>query len=171
MKVRSTFEGVDLTSHPIILASINKLSTLELDQKLKREKLKPKLKLKYNPLLSTSKTSIRPNYSADDYKWGFTFSMPILLRTERANIQKGAVKIQETKLDLQNKRNQLQNKIEGSWLQQRLLQDQLTLLNRNVLSYKQLLDGETEKFNYGESSVFLLNKRREKYINGQLKID
>lgn len=163
-------DEVDVNQHPIILASINKLSTLELSQKLKREKLKPKLKLKYNPLLATSKTNITPNYSADDYKWGFNFSIPILLRTERGNIQKGNIKIQETKLDLQNKRNQLQNKIENSWFQQRLLQDQLTLLNRNVISYKQLLDGETEKFNFGESSVFLLNKRREKYINGQLKL-
>ena len=36
--------------------------------------------------------------------------------------------------------------------------------------YRLLLDGENEKFRFGESSVFLLNKRQEKYINGQLKL-
>ena len=64
----------------------------------------------------------------------------------------------------------MQNKIESGWQQLLLLQEQLILLSNNVENYKRLLDGENEKFNYGESSVFLLNKRQEKYINGQLKL-
>ncbi|MFT5169157.1 MAG: hypothetical protein ACI8P3_004405, partial [Saprospiraceae bacterium] len=47
---------------------------------------------------------------------------------------------------------------------------QFNLLNQNVENYKRLLDGENEKFRFGESSVFLLNKRQEKYINGQIKL-
>ncbi|MBT8220025.1 MAG: TolC family protein [Bacteroidia bacterium] len=164
------FEDSDLSEHPIILSSLNKLSYLDIEQKLKREKLKPKLKIKYNPLLATSSNNISPSYSVSDFKWGFDFSMPLLFRSERASLQKGAIKIQETKFNLETKRNELQNKIENSWQQQGLLEDQLTILSDNVESYKQLLDGENEKFNYGESSVFLLNKRQEKYINGQLKV-
>ncbi len=160
----------DVTQNPIILASINKLSYFEIEQRLKREKLKPKLKLKYNPLLSTSENSISPNYSISDYKWGIDFSMPILFRSARADVQRGEVKIQETKLDIQDKRNELQNKIENSWQQQQLYNEQILLIEKNLESYKRLLEGETEKFNYGESSVFLLNKRQEKYINGQLKL-
>lgn len=164
------FENSDISNHPLILASINKLTYLEIEQKLKREKLKPKLKLKYNPLLSTSDNSLVPNFSINNYKWGFNFSMPLLFRSEKAAVQKGAIKIQETQLDIQNKRNELQNKIEASWIQQQLIREQLILLNNNIAGYKQLLDGENEKFTYGESSVFLLNKRQEKYINGQLKL-
>ena len=164
------FENTELNSHPVIMATINKLSFLEIEQKLKQEKLKPKLKIKYNPLLATSPNNLTPNFSINDYKWGFDFSMPLLLRSERAAIQKGEVKIQETKLDIQNKRNELRNKIENSWQQQFLLQEQIILLANNVESYKRLLDGENEKFNFGESSVFLLNKRQEKYINGQIKL-
>ena len=78
--------------------------------------------------------------------------------------------MEEVKIEIQNKGNELQNKIQASWEQQLLLEQQLVLLSRNVESYKRLLEGETEKFNYGESSVFLLNKRQEKYINGQLKL-
>ena len=164
------FKNENLSNHPILLASINKLSVLEIEQKLKREKLKPKLKLKYNPLLATSPNSLSPNFSMNNYKWGFDFSMPLLLRRERGAIQKGEVKIQDTKLDIDNKRNELQNKIQSSWEQQLLLEEQLNLLADNVENYKLLLDGENEKFKYGESSVFLLNKRQEKYINGQLKL-
>ncbi len=163
-------ENSIISNHPLILASVNKLSYFEIEQRLKRQKLKPKLKIKYHPLLATSENNISPNYSLNDYKWGFDFSMPLLLRSERANVQKGELKIQEIKLDIQNKRNELQNEMESSWQQQLLLQNQKNLLSQNVESYQQLLDGENEKFNFGESSVFLLNKRQEKYINGQLKL-
>lgn len=96
--------------------------------------------------------------------------MPLLLRSEKADIVRGEIKIQETELDIQNKTNELQNKIENSWHQQKLLQDQIVLLNLNVENYRRLLDGEQEKYNFGESSVFLLNKRQEKYIDGRLKL-
>jgi hypothetical protein len=33
-----------------------------------------------------------------------------------------------------------------------------------------LLEGENDKFRFGESSVFLLNKRQEKYIDGRMKL-
>lgn len=164
------FNTSRLLNHPLILASVNKLSYFEIEQRLKREKLKPKLKVKYNPLFATSGNSIYPNYSIADYKWGFDFSMPLLLRTERANIQRGEIKLKEIELELQNKRNELQNNIESSLQQQVVLQEQLNLLNQNVERYKLLLDGENEKFRLGEGSVFLLNKRQEKYINGQLKL-
>jgi len=164
------FDASTVANHPIILAAINKLSYFEIEQKLKKEKLKPKLKVKYNPLLATSENSITPNYTATNYKWGFDFSMPLFLRSERANLQKGRIKLKEIEFDIQNKRNELQNKIESSFQQQLLLENQLTLLNQNIVNYKILLDGENEKFRFGESSVFLLNKRQEKYINGQLKL-
>jgi outer membrane protein TolC len=163
-------ESAAITSHPLIQASVNKLTMLELEQKLNREMLKPNLKVKYNPLLATSPNSIAPSFSINDYKFGFDFSMPLMFRSERAAIQKGEIKIMESQLDIENKTNELQNKIENSWQQQLLLQAQLTLLNFNVENYKRLLEGEREKFIFGESSVFLLNKRQEKFIDGQLKL-
>ncbi len=166
----TNLDNSSLSGHPVISAAVNKLSYFEIEQRLKREKLKPKFKIKYNPLLATSEDNVTPNYSLNDYKWGFDFSMPLLFRSERSDVQKGEIKLQEIELDIQNKRNELQNKIDNSWQQQLLLQDQVILLDQNVESYRRLLDGENEKFNFGESSVFLLNKRQEKYINGQLKL-
>lgn len=51
-----------------------------------------------------------------------------------------------------------------------ILRDQINIAEQNVAGYKRLLDGENEKFLFGESSVFLLNKRQEKYIQSQLKV-
>jgi outer membrane protein TolC len=159
-----------VNSHPQILEKINKQSYLEVEQRMKREKLKPKLKAKYNPLIATSENSVAPIYSFSDYKWGIDFSMPLFLRSERANIERGLVKIEEITLSISDKRNELQNKIEGSLQQQAILQQQIILQTQNVDGYRQLLQAENEKFRYGESSVFLLNKRQEKYIDGQMKL-
>lgn len=158
-----------INTHPLILTYFNKRSYFEIAQRLKREKLKPKLKLKYNPLLATS-NNLAPTFSTADYKWGFDFSMPLLFRKERADIQKGAIKIQETNLDIENKINELQNKIENSFQQQNVLRTQIALSEQNLEGYRILLEGENEKFRFGESSVFLLNKRQEKYINSRLKL-
>ena len=158
-----------VNTHPLIQSYINKQSYYSIKQRLKREKLKPKLKVKYNPLLSTS-NSLAPNLSLSDYKWGFDFSMPLLFRKEKADIQLGDIQIQEIGLDIQNKKNELQNKLENSLQQQAILREQITLSQQNLQGYRLLLEGENEKFRYGESSVFLLNKRQEKYINGRLKL-
>lgn len=163
-------DSLSLNNNPTISVTLNKLSLLEIEQKLKREKLKPKLKLKYNPLLSTSENSIAPNYSIDNYTWGFVFSMPLFLRNAKGSIQQGEIKISELNLSLQNKRNELNNKITNAWEQQALLQNQQELLAQNTENYGILLEGENQKFRYGESSVFLLNKRQEKYTTTRLKL-
>lgn len=168
--IPAIFENTNLANHPIILAAINKLTYTEIAQRLKREKLKPKLKLKYNPLIGTATADKNPNFAINNFKWGFNFSLPLLLRSERANIEKGVIKIKEIKQDLADKRNQLQNKIENSWLQQQLFEQQVGLLSDNVKNYERLLNGENIKFNFGESSVFLLNKRQEKYIDSRIKL-
>lgn len=157
------------TTNPLILEKLNKQSLYELDLRLKKEKLKPKLKAKINPLLATTNNLI-PRYNASDYKLGFEFSMPLFLRSERAAVKMGEIKIQDGALDIQNKQNEILNKIESNLLQQAILRDQVELVTQNVAGYKDLLDAENIKFQFGESSVFLLNKRQEKYINGRIKL-
>lgn len=159
-----------VANNPMLLEKQNKQSLLEVKQKLKREKLKPKLKIKYNPLIATADENLLPDYSFADRKWGIDFSMPLFFRKERADVQIGKIKLAENQLDIENKTNELLNKVENSLRQQRILQEQLNIQEQSVAGYRQLLDGENEKFSFGESSVFLVNKRQEKYISGQLKL-
>lgn len=159
-----------LANHPVIVAAANKISMMEIEQRLKREALKPRLTVRYNPLLATGGAMEAPDFSVSDYKVGMNFAMPLWWRSERAEVQAGELKIQDTRLDLGYKRNELQNKIRNSWEQQVLLEEQLRWWTDNVSNYKRLLEGELEKFRLGESSVFLLNKRQEKYIDGQIKV-
>jgi outer membrane protein TolC len=166
----ATLDSTLLSNHPRILSAIGKLSLKEIEQRLKREKLKPKLKVKYNALLTTSDNAHIHQFDLSNYKMGIGFSMPLFLRSERAGVKKGKLKIQELELDLMYKKRELFNKAEASWQQQAVLKDQITIYQQNVMNYRRLLEGESEKFKFGESSVFLLNKRQEKYIGGKLKL-
>jgi len=159
-----------LQTHPDILNKKNKQASYEIDQNLKKDKLKPKLKIKYNPLIATTENSLAFDYSTADYKWGINFSMPLLLRRERASIAQNQIKIKEMGLEIRDKQNALQNKIEGNLQIQQLLKEQLEIQGQNVVDYERLLNGEKEKFGFGESSVFLLNKRQEKFLESKIKL-
>ena len=106
----------------------------------------------------------------NDYKWGFNFSMPLLLRQARAEVQLGEIKIRETGLKILAKQNELNNKIQASIDLIEVLREQVVITSDNTEGYRRLLAGERELFQFGESSVFLLNKRQEKYIEAQLKL-
>ncbi len=159
-----------LQTHPDILDKKIKQNSYEIEQRLKRDKLKPKLKVKYNPLISTTENSLAWDYSTADYKWGVNFSMPLFLRSERASIAQNQIKVKEIGLEIRDKQNALQNKIEGNLQIQQLLEEQLNIQRQNVVDYERLLNAEKDKFGFGESSVFLLNKRQEKFLESKIKL-
>ncbi len=78
--------------------------------------------------------------------------------------------MRNTQLEIDNKRNELYNSAITSLNQLGIIQDQVARQKQNIQGYAALLEAENEKFNYGESSVFLINKRQEKLLEGQLKL-
>lgn len=161
------FMNFDIQNSPDLLKTQSDIEYLSLEQRLKREKLKPKLKLKYNPLMNNTEPY---NVDLNNIKWGVGFTMPIFLRSPRGALKQSNIKIAEKKLTYEYKQNQLQNYIDNAIQKQAILLDQLQLLQQNVGNYNTLLQGEQQKYKYGESSVFMLNKRQEKYIASQLKL-
>ena len=160
-----------LLLHPDLLEKEFKLRELDIERRLKRQKLLPKLKLKANLLIATNnETSLPVEYDLGNYNYGIGFSMPILLREARAGLQLTDFKIATIELELEAKRNELRNKIDAIIQQQEILQDQIALQRRNVINYRELLEAEQIKFEFGESSVFLLNSRQEKFIDARIKL-
>jgi outer membrane protein TolC len=157
-------------SHPLIIEKKNKRASYLLDLQLKREKLKPKLKAKYHPLLGGTEQNYFPDAETRGYRFGVDFSMPLLFRTARADVQLNKIKVQEVDFEIENKKNELLNSLENNLDQQIILENQIELQEKNVKGYQQLLKGEEQKFKFGESSVFLLNKRQEKYIQEKIKL-
>lgn len=156
--------------HPELKKYEFKLLDLELERKLKAEKLKPNLDVKYNFLNEPVNSVPWDGLNSQNIKWGVTFSYPILLRKERGDLQQTKIKIKETdwlrdlkKLELQNKLNTIQSELVNT-------QNQLQLYNSVVVNYQLMLNAELSKFNNGESSVFLINSREIALIQAQLSL-
>ncbi|WP_168797667.1 TolC family protein [Neolewinella litorea] len=156
-------------TNPALTLTRLKLEDLEVDERLQLEQLKPRLDLKYNALISGSAVQPLENYSANDYKWGISFSQSLLLRKERGKLQLTRIKLSETQLELSDKIAQLNAKVEQAENEANVTVAQYALATRNVSDYSRLLAGERELFQAGESSLFLVNSREVAFIDASLK--
>ncbi len=157
-------------SHPAMQLYDFKLSSMDIDRKLKAEGLKPKINLNYNAINEPVGLDLGNNYNIQNYKWGFEVGFPLFLREQRGDLQLTKIKIQETELGQQQKLLELQNKLRKYFNEQVNLDTQITLFISAVGNYELLLKGEKQKFNTGESSLFLINSREMNVIQARLKL-
>ncbi len=157
-------------SHPYLEVLRQKLLQLDIEKRLKQDKLKPKLNVQYNPLSEAFGGNQTTHFSINNYKWGMEFKMPFFLRKERGDIKLADLKIQEADLMLHQKTNELQIKFENYITEWRATLDQIEIFGKTVELYKQMLEAERRLFNIGESSLFVVNSREQAYINAQIKL-
>ena len=167
--IASTILNID-QSHPKILLYFNKLENLNYERRIKAEKVKPKLNFNYNLLNEPVGGNPAENISTNNYKWGFEFSMPILLRKGRGDLQMTKIKINQTDLDRQRETLTIQNKIKAYQVEIDNLYEQISLFRKTVENYKGLVYGEQRKFEEGESSLFIVNSRENSLINAEVKL-
>lgn len=158
-----------LMQHPKLRQYQLKLDQIAIDQRLKREQLKPTLNLKYNALSEAINDSPLEEYNSNNYNWGVEFSMPILLRKERGALRLANYKLQEAELDYTNQIAEILFKINSALNDWEATKDQLDLYTRTVIDYERLLSGERQLFNAGESSLFMVNSRELGFIGAQIK--
>lgn len=159
-----------LNVHPELQVTQFKLDQLRVDRRLKVEQFKPRLDLSFNPLVEATGDVPIDGFSADNYKLGVNFSMPILFRKERGGLRMADVKIQDAEMGLLNKRQQLNFKFRNALNELQTTFGQIQLYTQTVNDYEGLLEGERKKFNAGESSLFLVNSRESSFINAQVKL-
>lgn len=157
-------------THPELLQSRYKVDGMEVEQRWKREQLKPELNLKYNALSEPLNGDVFAAYSPNNFTWGLEFNMPLLLRKERAELRMTNIEIDQAELGIQNKRQMLRFKARASLNDWEITGQQITLYRKTVQDYNGLLEGERQLFVTGESSLFLVNRRELGYINAQLKL-
>lgn len=160
-----------IASHPNILTYQNKNSRLALDLKLKQDKLKPVLNVKFNPLYDLGNLNSSILYGVNSFKWGVGFQFPLLLRKERGEIKMAKIKMADLKFELQNKKAEITNKIRASFNEYSNTEKQALQYETIVQNYYQLLLAERKLFEIGESSIFMVNNRELSYINSKLKLN
>lgn len=158
-----------IADHPYLQQYRFKIAQLKIDRRMKIEQLKPKLDLKYNALNQVVGNNPFSNISANNYTWGLQFNMPIPLRKERGALRLVNLKLKEADLQILDQEANINYKINASINDWSITRDQAILYQRTVSDYAGLLEGERQKFNSGESSLFLVNAREVGYIETQLK--
>jgi outer membrane protein TolC len=159
-----------INNHPEVLVTETKIDILTLEQRWKKEKLKPKLDIEYRFLQKDFSPLSPGNYSTNNYTWGMQFSAPLFMREARGDLKMQALKITDANLGLEWKKNQIDQKSQQLQATFDFVQEQLKLSEQLANLYQTLLSAENMRFQNGESSVFLLNQRENTFFENQLKL-
>ncbi|ARV09216.1 transporter [Winogradskyella sp. PC-19] len=160
-------QDVVIDQHPKIQSLDFKRQSLNVERRLKANMLLPRVDLEYNFLTETP--DIGRSFNTQEYKGGVNVSMPLFLRKERGDLKLAKIKLSDTEFEINATRVNLQNKINGlkQELDSYVTQNEITV--EMVSDYQLMLRAEERKFQLGESSLFLVNSRESKLIEGQLK--
>ena len=85
-------------------------------------------------------------------------------------LQKNGLKLKSTNLDLERKRFSLSQKYAMATQEFETTREQSEQYRKTVLDYERLLNAEQRKFELGESSLFLVNSRLNKYLDSRIKL-
>lgn len=158
-------------SHPALLYYNFKLKQLAVERKLKIENLKPTLNVNYNLL------SERFNFESsagliftNSYKFGLNFAMPLTFMQGRGELKLNKIKIQDARYAIDYKQQELVNKLKSYFNELITLQQQTKLYEESVRGFRTLFDGESIRLSNGESSLFLVNARENRYLDSQIKL-
>ena len=162
-----TDTSVFLQNHPKLRSLDAKISSLEVDRFLKKNKLLPKVDLQYNFL--TPEVEQINTFNTANYKAFVNVSFPIFLRKERGDLRLARIKVADAQYERTANSLEIQNKLEATEAEINSLAQQNTLITDIVIDYEAMVTAEERKFFLGESSLFLINSREQKLIDSRLK--
>ncbi|MDN4166740.1 TolC family protein [Cytophagales bacterium LB-30] len=161
-----------IQNHPELQQYQWKIEQLGFEQRLKAEKLKPKVNLSYNFLSERTGVPLAENvgaFNSNDYKWGLTVSMPLLLREGRGDWQITKLKVKEAQADRMQKWVSIENKWLSAYAETQTLYRQAGIYSQALSNYQQLLNAENRRLEIGESNLFMVNAREMSLISAQIQ--
>ncbi|MCC5917594.1 MAG: TolC family protein [Cryomorphaceae bacterium] len=157
-----------IPDHPLLKSLDQEREILDLERRWKTEQLKPTLFVQYNFLGASVGEFEQHGFFENNYTLGGGFSIPLFLRRERGNLRITKAKLEQVELDIANTKAQLTANLRGEINQLRINTEQLTINAENVRALERLLSGEVQRFDIGESSIFLINNRENALLQGQI---
>lgn len=160
-------------NHPDIIKMETKLSFLQYDRRLATNKLLPKIDVSMAILgkgFYLTDDVFSNNYIKDNSKVGLNFYMPLRMRSETGKYKLMGVKVGQAEYELQQKRRETENQLLMYYNECIIVADQCNAQEQLTTNMKLLSDGEKERFDSGESSLFVVNSREQSYISAQLKL-
>ncbi|PSK90396.1 TolC family protein [Taibaiella chishuiensis] len=162
-----------VAAHPELVKSRSKQEELQIEQRYRAEMLKPKLNLS-GSLLSrrTDFGTTVPgayDFALRNYKVGIDFALPLFLRAERAKLSETKAKLEAVKLGLQDADRQIRTGIYTAFNALQAYESQLGIQQYSIRNQQALLTAEQQKFDLGESTLFLINSRESKLLDMKMK--
>lgn len=156
-------------THPELTQYDWKLRGLEIEKRLAFQSLLPQVKLNYNQTgYDLSKTISAPWFN-NSYRYGASVAIPLRLSEGRGELRQSKLRIENTRLDLANKRVQLNTKVKQYYTAWQQTEIQLTLQSKLLANTSALQKGEEIRFANGESSLFFINARELKTLEAEQK--
>lgn len=159
--------------HPELVKLRAKGSQLDIERRYRQEVMKPKINIS-GALISSRRdfNSYVPDYydfNWSNYKVGLEFAFPLFLRAERGKLREVKIKQQQLNYDLQQSGREIGNDITKSYNSLSAYKSQLGVQIQSINNQQILLTGELQKFDLGESTLFLINSRESKLIDMKIK--
>ena len=160
-------------NHPELRKLVFKNDQLTIERRFLRDRFKPNARLNYNAL-STSANIVPADvgmaYLRNNYKWGFEFGFPVFLRKERGKLSLNEIKIEQNDFERQQANREILNNLQATYNELQNLDILIRQQEALIANYRRLRDAEVQKFDNGESSLFLINARETKLIDEQVKL-
>lgn len=161
------------SSHPTLLKLGAKSRQLGIEERYRRELLKPKLNVS-GTLISQGDfyRNEVPGYygfGLDNHKVGVDFAFPLFLRAERGKLQYTRIQLKENALEQQQSQRTIVTQVNTVYNTLKAYERQLALQAQTITNQRILLRAELAKFELGESTIFLINARETKLIELRIK--
>ncbi len=159
--------------HPELLKLESKRQQLDIEEKYRKELLKPKLNVAGTLISSRRNLNESMPYPYDfnwnNHKLGFEFAFPLFLRAERGKLKEVRLRQEELQYDQLITGRSINNDITTKYNDLTAYSNQLQLQVLSINNQQVLLNGEQQKFELGESTLFIINNRESKLIDMRMK--
>ena len=158
------------TNNPTLLQYKSKVDVSVVYKRLKFQELLPKIDLQYNHLNKDYAWNNEGLLLNNNYQYGIKFEMPLFLSEGRGEYKMARLNLESSKLNLNQKQQQVEIKVKQYYNEYVNLKKQITLQSAAYKNYTLLLKAEETRFFNGESSLFLINSRESKALEAQEKL-
>lgn len=161
--------------HPDLLKLAAKNGQLVLEERFRRSLIQPQVLLSASLLSQTPTPDIGYDWTSyyafrpENHKISVDVVFPLFLRKERGKLREVQLKNQQLGLERQQTGRDIANTVQTAYNQLGALARQTTVQQQTIENQQILLRAEQQKFDLGESSLFLVNARETKLIDLRLK--
>mgnify|MGYP006266280985 CR=1 FL=1 len=156
--------------HPELQKLAVKNEQLAYELRFQQMQLVPSLNISYKPLFVPTNLETGFSTISENYKFGVGFYVPILLRKQRAKVALTELKQNMLRLDIDNVRLNVVNGVIASHRRLTGFEQLYRTQDAFTDNASRMLLAEMTKFQIGESSLFVVNRRERSLLSAQRKL-